>query len=77
MEQDYDTGLRLIVKVREEKTESKNWQLYCNLYPHFTKENFIPFSEFYKKPKKKVSNKPIALIIAEGEKLKKLFEKKG
>ena len=77
MNLDWDTGLRLIDKIMEKQSETKSWQLYCSIYPNFNKDNFIPFSEFYKKPSKKINSKPISQIIAEGEKTKKLFEKKG
>ena len=77
LEQDWDTGLRLLDKIKEKQSETKSWQLYCSIYPNFNKDNFIPFDKFYKKPSLKINNKPISQIIAEGEKIKKLFEKKG
>jgi hypothetical protein len=76
MDQDIDTGMRLIIKARERQEESRQWQLYCSIYPHFTKENFIPFDKFYKKAAPRVSMKSKEQIVKEGYKLKKLFEAK-
>ena len=75
MEQDWNTGMRLIDKALDKQSETKSWQLYCSIYQNFNKDNFIPFSEFYKKPGKIVSMKSRDQIIAEGEERKKLFMK--
>ena len=75
MELDLYTGSRLIEKARERREETRQWQLYCNIYPNFTEETFIPFDKFYKKQTIKTSRKPTNQILAEGEKLNKLFKK--
>jgi len=40
-------GLKLIDKAFSEKEKDKAWILWANIYPHFTEENFIPFSKFW------------------------------
>lgn len=44
-------GVKLIDKAFYEKEKDKAWQLWCNIYPHFTEENFKPFSEFFNREK--------------------------
>jgi hypothetical protein len=75
MEQDIYTGAQLIMKAKERREESRQWQLYCSIYPNFKKETFVPWSEFYKKPTAKVTRKSTAQILADGKKLDKLFAK--
>jgi hypothetical protein len=75
MEQDILTGLQLIIKARERRDENWQRQLYCSIYPNFTKETFIPFDQFYKKQTIKVSRKSKEQIKAEKNKLDKLFAK--
>jgi hypothetical protein len=77
MEQDLEIGLKLIVKAHDRQEESRQWQLYCGVYPHFTKENFVPFDKFYKKATARVSMKSKEQIVRESYKIKKLFEKGG
>lgn len=76
MEQDYETGLKLIIKARDERDEARRWQLYCSIFPNFTKENFIPWEQFVKKGNEKVSMKPKEQIHKETNKLKQLFARK-
>jgi len=75
MEQDFFTGSRLIEKAREKREEFKQWQLYCSIYPNFTEETFIPWTDFYKKQNTKMSRKPVRLIKTDKAKLDKLFKK--
>jgi len=74
LEQDWTTGLRLIIKILDEKNKaieennrSESWQLYCSIYPHFTEKTFIPFSKFYIKPGSAVIRKTKEQIKAEVE----------
>lgn len=73
MDQDIDTGMRLIIKARERQEESRQWDLYCGIYPHMTKDNFIPFDKFYKKAAPRTSMKSKEQIVKDNYKLKKLF----
>ena len=76
MEQDFDSGLQLITQARERHTEAKQWQLYCSIYPSFSKDTFMTFDAFYPKPgAKKVPLKPISQIVAETNELKKRYFK--
>ena len=57
MEMDYADGWRMIVKAKQRQNEEREWMLYCNIYPHFNKDNFIPFDKFIQKKTKKISIK--------------------
>ena len=40
-------GVKLIDKALTEKEKDKAWLLWSSIYPHFTEENFVPFSKFW------------------------------
>lgn len=44
-------GIHLINKAIEKSQEEKMFNLYSSAYPHFNKDNFKTFEEFYKPPK--------------------------
>ena len=75
MNQDYEIGIRLIAKAREEKSRDEHWLLYCSIYPHYTEESFMPFSEFYK-PKKQVVGRSKEAILADVKKMREKYFKK-
>jgi len=75
MDQDIDTGVRLIAKARERREESRLWQLYCCIYPNFTKETFVTFDKFCRKTTRKASVKSKEQIVMETRKISKLFDK--
>jgi len=65
LEQDWTTGFKLINKTLEENDKEQQWDLYKSMYPNFTKDNFVPFSEFYKKPGRVVAVKTKEQIKAD------------
>lgn len=44
-------GVKLINKAFNEKEKDKAWLLWSSIYPHFTEENFVPFSKFWEENK--------------------------
>ena len=40
---------KLIDKAEEENHRENIYQLYINVYPHFTEKSFLNFEEFYEK----------------------------
>lgn len=40
----------IIIKIKAEKTESRNWDIYLINYPNMTKENYKTFEEWKKPP---------------------------
>lgn len=71
MDLDFEIGLKLILKARERQEEGRQWLLYCSAYPHFTKDNFMTFKQFYDKDKLKVSKKSKEQIFDEVKALRK------
>ena len=75
METDYYDGLQLIAKAKDRRTEDRQWQLYCGVYPHMDKDNFVSFDNFFKKPVKTITRRTKEQIRDDANKLKKLFGK--
>ena len=75
METDYYDGLQLIAKARGRQTEDRQWQLYCGVYPHMNKDNFVSFENFFKKPVEKLSRRTKEQIRDDTSQLMKLFGK--
>lgn len=73
LNQDYMTGIQLIYKAQERRHEERQWQLYCSIYPFFTDNTFMTFSEFCKKqkPQKKVRKSKKQIVDEVGEMRKK------
>ena len=44
-----EDGLLIIEKAKEKREEQKAWGMWLVKYQNMDKDNFIPFSEFYKK----------------------------
>lgn len=40
-------GLALIRQVRKVRAEERAWQLYVQIYPWMSRENYLSFAEFY------------------------------
>ena len=78
MSLDIETVIGLIQKAFQKKEEDKAFQLYASIYPHFDKNNFKKWSEFYKVQTEPISRKSSEEILSSAEKiLKKAGEKRG
>jgi hypothetical protein len=78
MDQDFDIGLRLIAQARENRSREDSWLLYCSIYPHFTEDNFVPFSEFCKPNKGAAIGRKTGDILKDVNKLRNtVFNKKA
>lgn len=68
-----EEGVELINKATEGREKEKAWQMWLVQYPNMTKENFIPFSEFYKAAVKpsEVSQKPAEDILKEANEIRR------
>lgn len=40
-------GMALIRQVRKVRAEERAWQLYVQIYPWMSRENYLSFAEFY------------------------------
>lgn len=49
MEMELSEGLHMIAKAYEKRTDNRLYSLWITLYPHFTEENFLNFSQFKEK----------------------------
>lgn len=78
MQMDVDTAIELIQKAFQKRDEERAYMLYASAYPHFDKNNFKSFEEFYKVPTTKISRTPKDEILSKAEQiLKKAGEKRG
>lgn len=78
MSLDIETVIGLIHKAFSQKEEERAFQLYASTYPHFNKNNFKKFSEFYKVQTGPISRKSSDEILSGAEAiLKKAGEKRG
>lgn len=68
--------MEIISKAYEKYGEGKAWEMWISLYPHMKKENFIPFSEFYKQQIEPISIRPTEEILAEVEEIRKSLERR-
>lgn len=50
-----EKGIGLINICIEKELKSKLWEMWLTKYPQMTKENYVPFEEFYNKS---LSSKP-------------------
>ena len=73
MDQDFDVCLELIRDAFGIKQERRQWQLYCSAYPHYTKDNFMTFEQFYRKSNPVVSTKPKQQVIDEVTEMRKKY----
>lgn len=60
-------GCKVIFRELEKKEESKAWEMWLTLYPKMNNENFMPFSEYLRKLKNPISQRPKEDILAEAE----------
>ena len=74
MKQESNIGIQMIIKAKERQDDARQWQLYCSLYPHFTKDTFLTFDDFTHKKKSRVVLKPKEYIFDD---VKKMREKHG
>lgn|GEM_PF-1755232 len=77
---DESVTVELIEFAIENELEQASWELWLTIYPHFTKETFIPFEEFKDdqvkaKPRKQI--KTNEEIMEELLPLVEKFEKKN
>lgn len=63
-------GINLIYKAIEQRDERKAWEMWLTKYQNMNKDNFIPFTEFYKKANTKVSQKPTEEILKESHEIR-------
>jgi hypothetical protein len=57
--------------------EDRAFLLYANKYPHFTKEDFIPFSQFFKEQTQPISKRETKDILKDVEEIRKHARKEG
>lgn len=70
-------GIKVINKAYEERDKQKLWEMWLARYPNMTKDDFIPFSEFYEANiVKNVSKRPAKDILAEAAEIRKKLSKK-
>lgn len=78
MSLDIDTAIRLIRTAFQKREEERAFILYAAIYPHFSKNNFKKFTEFYKTQTQPISTRSTEDIMAEAnEILRKAGEKSG
>lgn len=78
MQLDVDTAIELIQRAFQKRQEDRAYILYASAYPHFDKNNFKTFEEFYKPPTATISRTPTEEILSKAEQiLKKAGEKRG
>jgi hypothetical protein len=68
---DIDDFVELVLKGLEKREGRKAWEMWLMKYPHMTKENFIPFSQFYSKLTQPISKRPAEEILAEADEIRK------
>ncbi|TYS68656.1 hypothetical protein FZC76_06830 [Sutcliffiella horikoshii] len=65
------------MKSLEKKREEKAWQLYLARYQHMTKENYMPFDEFYSPTISSESDKSEKEILEDVKGILNAFKKEG
>lgn len=67
----------LIDVIFEKKQEERAWDMWISVYPQMNKDNFVKFSEFYKKQTNPVTTQSAEDILREAEEIqKKVLNKK-
>jgi hypothetical protein len=75
---DVQTVLGLLHQAFQKREEERAYQLYASVYPHFTKNTFKKFSEFYQGQTQPVSTRSSEDILnTAAEILRKAGEKRG
>jgi len=72
----FQKSVKLIGKAREENRKDRLFSLYSNLYPNFSKDNFMSFEDFVEKsmPEKiNYDGRSTAEIMAEISEVEKKF----
>jgi hypothetical protein len=59
----------MVLYAIEEEAEGAAWDVWVSLYPGFTKDTFVPFSEFKDSKIKTVDKKKMSLQEVEAEAL--------
>ena len=70
-------GCKVIFRELEKREDRKAWEMWLTLYPKMTKENFMPFSEFFKMQKQTISKRPKEDILKEVERIRASVCDKG
>jgi len=70
MNLDYDDGWLMIKRAQKRQREHQAWEQYIAQYPHFTKETFVTFEEFYTPDENKKPVKTTEAIFAEVQALR-------
>jgi len=75
---DFEDGLKLMHKAEEKDQEDRAWSIWVALRPNMTKENFIPFSEYYRVERTpKTPPKTETEIMQDVEDIQRLFARGG
>ena len=75
---DVQTLIELIHTAFAQKEEERAFTLYASVYPHFTKNNFKKFTEFYKAQTGPISHRPAEDILSNAQDiLRKAGENRG
>lgn len=70
-------GIELISKAVEKREETKAWGMWLALFPRMTKDNFIPFSQFFKKQTQIITQKSSQEILDEVAEIERRFKERG
>lgn len=74
----YADGISLINKGLEKANEENAFRIWLTIYPNMTKDNFIPFDEFYNPKPKTISKKSAEEMLRESMEIRnRLGQKKG
>jgi hypothetical protein len=63
----FDFVIRAIKHAVERQNEQRSWEQWLTVYPHMTKENFVPFNEFYEMSKGEVDQRSTHDLLSELE----------
>jgi hypothetical protein len=74
---DVDTVIALIHKAHEKREEERAFVLYASAYPHFSKQNFKKFHEFYRPTSRNISTRSSDEILSAAEAILKKRGDKG
>jgi len=72
----WQEGMDLIRYAMEQTTRRDCWEMWLTRYPYMTKDNFVPFSQYYNEQlrPKKISTRPAEDILRDAEITKRLIE---
>jgi len=70
MNLDYEDGWQLLNKIVAENAEARAHAIYASTYPHFDKDTYMTFDEFYGNRSSKICTLPTEQIIKEANAIK-------